>query len=35
MEVHFGGDTDSAFATAFMRLVRTGAITITQRAVVG
>lgn len=33
-EVHFSGDVDSAFATAFMKLVRTGRIRIAAGAVV-
>lgn len=35
MEVNFTGDVDSAFATAFMGLVRTGRITIQAKAVQG
>lgn len=32
-QVHFSGDTDAAFASAFMKLVRAGKITISSRAV--
>lgn len=33
-EIHFSGNTDSAFATAFMNLVRTNKIQIKQKAIV-
>lgn len=32
MKIHFGGDIDGAFATAFMRMLRDGAITIRPQA---
>lgn len=34
MQIIFGGNTDSAFATSFMKLVRSGDITISAKAVV-
>lgn len=34
VEMKFSGDVDTAFATAFMKLVRTGKITIASKAVV-